>query len=138
MENLSQGEFWEIKNEQGLQFLMKHIKESYEKHGLVTVKCKAGKTRSTLQNNALHVYCRLLAEALNSAGYDMRKTLKEGIEVPWTTELVKQYLWKPVQEAVTGNDSTSVAGRSDFDETHAILSNHLHEKFKVYVPFPKR
>lgn len=138
MSNLSQGEFWEIKNEQSLKFLSDHIKSLYESKGLVTVKLKAGKTRTTLQNNALHVYCRLLSEKLNDGGLDLRKALKEGVEVPWTTELVKQYLWKPIQEAITGNDSTAAATAEDYDKTHAVLSKHLSERFNIYVPFPKR
>ncbi len=35
------------------------------------------------QRNALHLYCEMLACALNNAGYDMKKTLKEEVEIPW-------------------------------------------------------
>jgi hypothetical protein len=96
---MPQGEFWVVNNKHSLQVFTKHIEHLYDTKGYVTLKWRTGKTRTHKQNNALHVYCRMLSEALNDAGYDMKKTLKQEVEIPWTTELVKQYLWKPVQEA---------------------------------------
>lgn len=135
---IPQGEFWVVNNKSSLQMFTKHIEHLYDTKGYVTLKWRTGKTRTHKQNNALHVYCRMLSEALNDAGYDMKKTLKQEAEIPWTTELVKQYLWKPVQEAVTGADSTSTAGTEDYDKVHQVLSKHLSEKFNVYIPFPAK
>jgi hypothetical protein len=135
---MPQGEFWVVNNKHSLQVFTKHIEHLYDTKGYVTLKWRTGKTRTHKQNNALHVYCRMLSEALNDAGYDMKKTLKQEVEIPWTTELVKQYLWKPVQEAVTGADSTSTAGTEDYDKVHQVLSKHLSEKFNVYIPFPAK
>lgn len=135
---MPQGEFWVVNNKHSLQVFTKHIEHLYDTKGYVTLKWRTGKTRTHKQNNALHVYCRMLSEALNDAGYDMKKTLKQEAEIPWTTELVKQYLWKPVQEAVTGADSTSTAGTEDYDKVHQVLSKHLSEKFNVYIPFPAK
>ena len=127
-----------MNNKHSLQVFTKHIEHLYDTKGYVTLKWRTGKTRTHKQNNALHVYCRMLSEALNDAGYDMKKTLKQEAEIPWTTELVKQYLWKPVQEAVTGKDSTSTAGTEDYDKVHQVLNKHLSEKFNVYIPFPAK
>ena len=135
---MPQGEFWVVNNKHSLQVFTKHIEHLYDTKGYVTLKWRTGKTRTHKQNNALHVYCRMLSEALNDAGYDMKKTLKQEVEIPWTTELVKQYLWKPVQEVVTGADSTSTAGTEDYDKVHQVLSKHLSEKFNVYIPFPAK
>ena len=68
----------------------------------------------------------------------MKKTLKQDAEIPWTTELVKEYLWKPIQSAVTGEKSSSDVSASDYDEIHKHLSHLLSTKFNVYVPFPSR
>ena len=127
-----------MNNKHSLQVFTKHIEHLYDTKGYVTLKWRTGKTRTHKQNNALHVYCRMLSEALNDAGYDMKKTLKQEAEIPWTTELVKQYLWKPVQEVVTGADYTSTAGTEDYDKVHQVLSKHLSEKFNVYIPFPAK
>jgi hypothetical protein len=137
-DDLAQGEFWVVHNKHSLDMFKQHIEHLYDTKGYVTLKWKTGKTRTHKQNNALHVYCRQLAEALNDAGYDMKKTLKHETEIPWTTELVKEYLWKTIQEAVIGTDSTSSAAGEDYDKVHQVLSKHLSEKFNIYIPFPTR
>lgn len=136
MSDLRCGEFWVVDDDHSLRMFIKHMTELYEEKKYLTIKWKAGKSRTTAQNNALHVYCRLLSEKLNDAGLDMKKTLKAEVEIPWTTELVKEFLWKPVQEAVTGDRSTSNASTTDYDKTHAVLSKHLSERFNLFVPFP--
>lgn len=138
MEEMAQGEFWIVNNKHSLEMFTKHIEHLYDTKGYVTLKWKAGRTRTHKQNNALHVYCRQLAQALNEGGFDMKKTLKQETDIPWTGELVKQYLWKPVQEALTGKDSTSAASGEDYDKVHQVLSKHLSEKLNVYLPFPTR
>ena len=56
--------------------------------------------RTLQQNKAAHKYFELLAESLNDAGLDMKKTLKPEIDIPWSKESVKEYLFKPVAEAM--------------------------------------
>jgi len=138
MEEMVQGEFWIVNNKHSLEMFTKHIEHLYDTKGYVTLKWKTGRTRTHKQNNALHVYCRQLAQMLNEGGFDMKKTLKQETDIPWTGELVKEYLWKPVQEAVTGKDSTSAASGEDYDKVHQVLSKHLSEKLNVYLPFPTR
>lgn len=45
------------------------------------------------QFNALHVWCDWCAAELNKRKIFMDDFLKEGIEIPWTKELVNDYLW---------------------------------------------
>lgn len=93
-------------------------------------------TRTTQQNKALHVYFTLLAESLNDAGLDMRKTLKESIDIPWTPENVKNYLWRPVQNAQLGIVSTTELSKTDIDIVYNTLNRHLADKFGLSVDFP--
>lgn len=138
MSDMPQGEFWVVNSDHALKMFIKHMTTLYEEKKYLTIKWKAGKTRTTAQNNALHVYCRLLAEKLNESSLDMKKTLKHDAEIPWTTDLVKEYLWKPIQVAVTGEKSSSEVTAYDYDEIHKHLSHLLSEKFNIYVPFPSR
>ena len=48
--------------------------------------------RTTKQNASLHKYFQLLSDSLNDAGLDMRRTLKEEIDIPWTPANVKEHL----------------------------------------------
>ena len=94
------------------------------------------KPRTLSQNAALHLYYRMLAEALNDAGLDARKTLKPEIEIPWTPEMIKDLLWRPIQEAMTGKHSTTELNTVDPSEIYQVLDRHLGEKFGLHVPFP--
>lgn len=94
------------------------------------------KQRSSLQNKAIHVYFTQLAEELNAAGYDMRRTLKEGVDIPWTPDNVKKFLWKPIQNAQLGKESTTQLSTKEIDVIFETLNKHLGEKLGVHVPFP--
>ena len=49
-------------------------------------------TRSGAQNSALHLWCEMVAVALNDAGLDMKKTMKPEVESSLTKASVKKYL----------------------------------------------
>ena len=113
----------EIRNE----MLDKGIKE-------FIVKPISGK-RTPTQNNALHLYFTQLAEALNDAGYDIRKTLR--VDVPWTATTVKELLWRPIQKAYLKKTSTTELNKQqDIDRVYDILNRAISEKCGVSVPFP--
>ena len=96
------------------------------------------KPRSTRQNSALHVYCRLLANALNDAGYDMKKVMKPEADIPWTQNSVKEYLWRPIQEALGKEHSTTKQSTKDIPMIYETLNRHLAEKLGVSVPWPEQ
>jgi hypothetical protein len=92
--------------------------------------------RTGQQNKAMHKYFTLLAIALNDAGYDMRRLLKEEIDIPWRDVTIKDDLWRPIQIAVVGKESTSDLDTDEPSKVFNVLSRHLSEKTGVYVPFP--
>lgn len=93
-------------------------------------------TRTPPQNRALHLFCKLLAVALNEAGYDMRRTLKEGVDIPWSENTVKEHLWRPIQIAITGEHSTTKPTPAEYTKIYEVLSRHLGEKLGVHVEWP--
>lgn len=104
----------------------------------VDIRRKA-KQRTLTQNRALHLFCEWLAETLNDAGYDMRKTLKQDAEIPWTQAAVKEHLWRPIQKAMTDKQSTTEITTVEPTAIHAVLSRHLGQKLGVTCPaWPKR
>lgn len=104
----------------------------------VEIRRKA-KQRSLTQNRALHLWCQWMAETLNDAGFDMRRTLREDVDVPWTMTSVKEYLWRPVQEALTHKRSTTEITTVEPTEIHAVLSRHLGSRLGIEAPpWPKR
>ena len=92
--------------------------------------------RTSQQNRALHLYFTQLAQELNDAGLDMRKTLKPEIAIPWSPNTIKEYLWRPVQKAQLQKQSTTELTTDEIDRVWETLNRHLGEKFGLYVPFP--
>ena len=90
--------------------------------------------RTNAQNRALHLFCRLLSECLNSAGLDQRKVLKEEIEIPWNEESVKESLWRPIQAAVINKESTADAETDEYSKVYEVLARHLSSKLGVTPP----
>ena len=96
------------------------------------------KNRSSQQNRALHKYYSLLAEELNSAGFDMRKTIKQDIDISWSGLSVKNYLWRPIQKVFLQEQSTAKLKKGDIDKIYDILNKIIGERTGVYIPFPCR
>ena len=95
-------------------------------------------SRTLTQNAALHLYLQMLADALNDAGLDMKKTLKPGVEIPWTKESAKKFLWAPIQDAMTSKESTTELDTCEPNDIYLVLSRHISEKFGVSVGWPSR
>ena len=105
-------------------------------HG-VMISVMVGKA-TTAQQNALHLYCGLLAKELNDAGLDMRKVMKPSASIPWNKDRAKEFLWKPIQKAITGKDSTTQLDINEVSEVFDVLHRHMAEKFGVMVLFPSK
>jgi len=93
--------------------------------------------RTDQQNRALHKYCELLAEALNNAGLEMKTVLSaKSVDVPWNKNTVKEVLWRPIQEAMTGKESTTEITTVEPSEIYHVLDRHMGEKFGIHVEWP--
>lgn len=97
---------------------------------------KKKNTRTEKQNRALHLWFTMLAEALNDAGYDMKKTLRQDVDIPWTSTTIKENLWRPVQKAYFDVQSTTNLERKQIDKIFDVINKTVGERTGVYVPFP--
>jgi hypothetical protein len=96
------------------------------------------KQRTGQQNKALHKFYEMLAQTLNEAGLEMKVLLKPNINIWWTKDSVKDYLWRPIQEAMYGTNSTTFLRKHEqIDKVHQVLMRELGEKHGVeYIEFP--
>jgi len=78
----------------------------------------------------------MLADELNAAGLDMRKTLREDINIPWTKETVKEYLFKAIAKGMYDKGSTTELTKTEIGEVYDVLMRHMGEKFGIYVEWP--
>ncbi|HKZ40645.1 MAG TPA: hypothetical protein VJ044_06760, partial [Candidatus Hodarchaeales archaeon] len=58
-------------------------------------------------------------------------------EIPWNKERVKEFLWRPIQQAMTDKESTTELNTVEPSEIHAVLSRHLGERFSIFVAWPE-
>lgn len=93
-------------------------------------------TRSGLQNAAMHQYFKMLMVALNDAGLDVRRTMRADVSVPWNEKLVKELIWRPVQRAMKGKDSTTALFKMELSDIYEVINRHMSENHGVHVPWP--
>ncbi len=120
------------------ELFIAQMSKLYDEHKYLRLTIKTGKQRSNLQNSSLHLYLSHLAEALNDAGYDMKRTLKVDVDIPWTESNAKEFLWRPIQKALTKKDSTTKPTTKEYVYIYEVLSRHLVDKFGVNVPWPSK
>ena len=128
-----------VNSDASCEEMCEQIRRLYAQHRYIEFSWHTGRQRTLTQNAALHLWLGWLAERLNDAGLDMRKVLKEGVDIPWTLESAKRHLWSPVQEVLIGKASTADAERPDYSKVQEVLTKHLAEKFGVQCPpWPKK
>jgi hypothetical protein len=99
------------------------------------------KIRTDQQRKAIEVFCRTLADTLNAAGLDQRKVLaamKEGVEIPWGQESVKDTIWRNIQIALVNKQSTTELETIEVSRVYDVVNRFTSERFGVSVPFPDR
>lgn len=92
------------------------------------------KMRTAAQNRAMHLFLDRLADTLNEAGLDMRKTLKADVEIPWSGDNCKEFLWRPIQTALFGKKSSTAISTTEVNDIFSVIERHMAEKHGVRVP----
>ncbi|MGB0846979.1 MAG: hypothetical protein ACPGSM_09640 [Thiolinea sp.] len=125
--DISNDEYWKNFCEIRTQMLLRGDKPMVE---FVT----AEGSRTMKQNAALHKWLEQVADALNNAGLDMKTVLKPEVDIDWTKESAKEYLWKPLEKVMFGHDSTTQANRVQYGDVEETVRRHLSAKFGVSLP----
>ena len=97
-------------------------------------------TRTTQQNRALHLWFTQLAQALNEKHIGVRMILDAKVEVEWTPVLIKEILWRKLQKAMFGKQSTRQLFKSKeidqlFDTINSIIIERTNGEV-ILPPFP--
>ncbi len=124
-----------INNRQSLEDCKVFLDRQFEKHKYLSISIKIGRQRTLTQNASLHLFCQLLADALNDGGFDFRVFIKEGYPVPFNKNLVKDYLWRPIQKAITGKSSTAKPETHEYSVIYDALNVKLADH-DIHVPWP--
>lgn len=93
--------------------------------------------RSLQQNRALHLLFQNIAFELNRIGMEFTYNGIKGLEIQttYTPEIVKEFLWKPLQNALLKKESTTKLTTQDINMIFEILGKYFAEK-GVVIDFP--
>ena len=94
--------------------------------------------RTLPQNRAIHKYFTMLAESLNNAGLDVKKTMKHDVDIPWTETLIKELIWRKVQLAMYDVESTAKLDTEQVGKIYEVINRHIAQTFGVSVVFPSK
>ena len=94
------------------------------------------KHRTLKQNNSLHKGLTNLADELNAGGLDMRKVLKPGVEIPWTKDSAKEYLFNPIAAVMFDGRTSSELDTKEIQAVWDVMIRFTGEKHGVTVPWP--
>jgi hypothetical protein len=136
---MMQGNIFTVNSETTLGFCQKKLAELFNEKKWFQIQFNFDKQRSDKQNSALHVYCRLLAQALNEAGYSYIVEINgKRSKIDWSMYSVKSYMWKPIQQAIANKDSSTKCSTKDYPEIYENLNRLTAERFGVSVAWPTK
>ncbi len=110
-------------------------REKYDRLNWAFFDRRIVKQRTLKQNRALHLYFTMVADTLNEAGLDMRAVLNPEVEIPWSGNTVKDFMWRPIQTIQLQKKSTTELTTKDIDKIYDTMNRHL-AKHGVHIPFP--
>lgn len=133
------GQFFTVNSQHTLECAKKHLDSLFEKHKWFQFKVNTEKGRSSLQNSSLHVYCQLLADLLNDSGqWLVIEINQKRSQVPWSMQSVKDYMWRPIQKAVTQKDSSARLSTKECMSVYETLNLHTAERLGISVDWPSK
>ena len=94
-------------------------------------------TRSSKQNRALHKYFEIISEELNELGIEHQYQGITGktLSTMYTPDLVKNFVWRPIQTALFDIESTTKIGTQEIDKIIDVITKFFSDR-GVYLPFP--
>ncbi len=97
------------------------------------------KKRTQRQNSALHLYLTQVAETLDREGHTLQDIVKciTKVEIRPTMHNVKEVIWREIQKAQLGkNSTTELSKQEDIDKVYDAMNKWLGHYFQIHIPFP--
>ena len=95
-------------------------------------------TRTSKQNSALHLFYTMIANELNEAGatYSYRGVTGQEFETQYTTTIVKEFIWKPVQIQMYDIKSTTKLDTKKMNDIIDVIIKAFGSK-GISLKFPR-
>jgi len=94
-------------------------------------------TRSDSQNRALHLFFTIISSQLNEMGLEFKYLGLKGqiLETRYTPDLIKNYVWRPIQEIMFDIKSTRKINTKQINDIIDVLAKFFAER-GVLIEFP--
>ena len=92
---------------------------------------------STKQRGALHVWLQMIADLFNEAGMEYGSRVKfngEQVKIPWDMSKVKEDIYKPLLESMTGKQSTEDQSSIDSSLVARQITLIFGERYGIPLP----
>lgn len=99
---------------------------------------KEEEPRTKLQNASMHLWHKMVSDALNNAGLDIVTVLNKGIPIPWTETMVKEILWRQTQMIMFNIQSTADLTSRQLVQVGDVVDRALSQNHGVHVPWPSQ
>ena len=99
--------------------------------------------RTLTQNAALHVLFNIIARDLNANKMTIKETLRSDFSIPWSSDSVKELIWKEVQRKLYNTESTTELSTDQVNEVFEAIREHLfnitaNAEFQIDLEFPSK
>lgn len=130
------GESWLVDNRDKAKSFCQYVMNQAEEGIDRLYSIKRG-SRSVKQSNALHLWFRQLAEALNDAGFSQPHPWGK-MQIPYSETAIKDLFFRPIIRSLYNKDSTKDLNTKELSESMEVLLDAVNEHTGVYVPFPQQ
>lgn len=137
------GESWLIKDERELNLFIDEMVRRFKEGSLpISVEIASGKQAlSRAQQNSIWLWCSLIASELSKHEVSMVQLLasmRRSADIYPTKDSVREFIWKPVQKAITGKQSMTYLERTELDQIIDPIAKFLGESHYLDVAFPSK
>ncbi len=96
------------------------------------------KQRTLAQNNAIHLYLSWVAREMVNKGMTLQDVVAQikKVEITPTPYNLKEVVWREIQKALLGKESTVHLTKHEVSEVYDVMSRWLAEHFEIDLPFP--
>jgi len=142
MQEAYMSEEYTVSTEHGCKEFLKFAQKLFNEKGFVVFTYSFARKRTKQQQKAIEVYCRLVAEACNDGGLYREihsKILGRPMEVPWTQDTIKEFIWRPTQLYLwPSKTSTTQLEPSQVSQVYDVIHKHLIERTNgiINITFP--
>lgn len=128
-----------INSQPTLEYHHKYTAELLAERKWFQVTYNFDKGRTDKQNSSLHVYCKLLADALNESGQPLIINLTDKeVEIDWTMQLVKDCIWRVIQQAITKKPSSTKLTTKETMSVYEHVNRFTASKKGISLDWPHK